>query len=200
MASAVASAVAGEAVQGVLFETADTPPADATPARARARPAWRSSRLPAYAGLALVLVACALLVVDKRSASSSSVPAANGVTAELQDAAALINKDPVAALVIYEQVLRSDPSQPVALSSGGWLYAEAGDEAKGLTMLAQAEKADPSYAPAHLYRALVLMEQGKQLSVAVKELKWYVAQVPAPPDMAGARQELAHAEALLAAK
>ncbi len=168
----------------------------------RVRPLYR--RIAPGAGVALILVAGALWLVDRstseRLPGSTISGGVSGIDEELEQASSLAASDPAGALAIYDAVLASDPDQPVALSAEGWIYAEAGYVARGEGFLQKAERADPSYDPPHLYRGLVLLEDQRQPAAAAKELKWYLAHGPDPTTTKEARTALAEAEAKAKAK
>jgi regulator of sirC expression with transglutaminase-like and TPR domain len=150
-------------------------------------------------GVTLVLLAGALWLLDRestpRAAGQTETGGVTGITNELVDAAALAPKDPLSALVIYQEVLRSDPQQPVALAAEGWIYAQGGYTAEGLSLLGRAEAADPSYPPPHLYRGLVLLERDHRPQAAATELAWYLSHHPAGSELEVARSALAQARA-----
>jgi cytochrome c-type biogenesis protein CcmH len=184
-------------VQERLFDVpgAEGSGAVATPKRP-ARPLRQ--RVTLVAGAALVLLAGALWLVDR--SSSTRLPGAtitggfSGVNADLQEASALTATDPTEALTLYDQVLSSDPDQPVALTSVGWIYAQAGIVSKSMTLLEQAEAADPGYDLPHLYRALVLLDDEDQVAAAGRELEWYLAHGPDPAMVKVAKEALADAK------
>ena len=164
------------------------------------RPARRlRQRVTMVAGAALVILAGALWLVDR--SSSARLPGAtitgglSGVNAELSEASALTAGDPTEALALYDDVLSGDPSQPVALTAEGWIYAQAGVVPKAMGLLAKAESADPGYDLPHLYRALVLLDDQGQLVAAARELDWYLAHGPDPSMVKVAREALAQAQA-----
>ena len=90
--------------------------------------------------------------------------------------------DDVTALKDFQTVLSSYPNQPEALTGAGWILAQTQQPSllqQGLTMLTSAEKADPSYAPAHLYRGVTLLSEDNYAG-AIPELRWYLAHSPDP--------------------
>jgi tetratricopeptide (TPR) repeat protein len=105
--------------------------------------------------------------------------------------------DGVSALKDYQKVLNSDPNQPEALTGEGWLLAQTQQPTlvqQGLTMLAAAEQAAPTYAPAHLYRGITLLSEGDYTG-AIPELQWYLAHNPDPQLAPRVRTALQQAQA-----
>lgn len=124
------------------------------------------------------------------------------VATDLQDAAAAAQKnDVVGALKDYEKVLKVLPKQAEALTGMGWLLAQTGQPSllkEGLAQLAAAERAQPSYAPAHLYRGISLLGEGDYAG-SVPELQWYLSHNPDPQLVPQVKKALTQAEAGVAA-
>jgi cytochrome c-type biogenesis protein CcmH len=190
-------------VQERLFDVTDgresrTGERDGEATRARSRRRLRQ-RVTLVAGAALVVLAGALWLVDR--SSTPRLPGAtitgglSGVNAQLQEASSLTASDPTEALTLYDDVLSGDPSQPVALTAEGWIYAQAGIVPKAMTLFQKAESADPGYDLPHLYRALVLLDDQGQVVAAARELDWYLAHGPDPTMAKVARAALAQAQA-----
>ena len=200
---------AGEAAgaqQQVLFELAPVGAHAGLPAprvssgsgtRKTAR-TW-SGRLSLVAGTALVLAAAALWLLDRsatpRLPGETITGGQDGTGAALQQASALATTDPAAALAVYDEVLASQPDQPEALTDEGWIYAQGGFVDQAMARLDKAEKVDPSYDAAHLYRALVLLDDEDRPGPAAAELKSYLGHGPATALVVAARAALAQAEA-----
>jgi cytochrome c-type biogenesis protein CcmH len=179
--------------QGTLFEL------EGGPCQASRKGAWpRARRLSLPAGVALVAIALVLLLVDRFSSpelpGGTITGSLSGLNTELAEAQAVASKAPVSALEIYQEILAAYPDQPIALAGEGWIYAEAGFAGRALTLLAEAEKADPSYGPAHLYRGLVLLDEAGKKRSAERELEWYLGHDPSPDLAKVARQALAKAK------
>jgi cytochrome c-type biogenesis protein CcmH len=103
----------------------------------------------------------------------------------------------VAAIKEYQKILQTDPNQVDALTAEGWLLVQTAQPSllqQGIQLLAAAEKADPSYAPAHLYRGLAFLGEA-DYSDAVPEFQWYLAHQPDPSITADVRQDLRQAQA-----
>jgi len=156
---------------------------------------WKRLSLPA--GICLVALAVALGLVDHFSSpelpGGTITGSVTGLNSELEEAQFLTAKDPAGALAVYQQILKTYPDQPIALTAEGWIFAEAGLGPEALSQLAKAERADPSYGLAHLYRGLVLLEEERKPRAAAAELKWYLAHDPAPTYVQVARRALARA-------
>ncbi len=170
------------------------------PSGARVRmPARRMpGRVSLAAGMALVLLAAVLWLVDRSAAprlpGDTITGGQNGTSAALQQASALATTDPAAALAVYDEVLATQPDQPEALTDEGWIYAEGGLVDQAMARLDKAEKVDPSYDAAHFYRALVLLDE-RRPGPAAAELKWYLGHGPASTLVAAAHAALEQAEA-----
>jgi thioredoxin-like negative regulator of GroEL len=127
---------------------------------------------------------------------------AESVARSLQQAEQAIGHgDDVTAMKDYHKVLQADPTQPEALTGAGWLLAQTQQPAlvrEGLTMLASAEQADATYAPAHLYRGVTLLSEDDYTG-AIPELQWYLGHNPDPQLAPRVRQALQQAQAKAAA-
>jgi cytochrome c-type biogenesis protein CcmH len=105
--------------------------------------------------------------------------------------------DAVAAIQEYQKILKTDPNQVDALTGEGWLLVQTAQPSllqQGIQLLATAEKADPGYAPAHLYRGLGFLGEA-DYSDTVPELQWYLGHQPDPSVVAQVRQDLQQAQA-----
>ena len=124
------------------------------------------------------------------------------VSAELLAANADESKgNVVAAVGEYQKVLNVDQTNVEALCGEGWLLAQTGQPAlldKGLAMLVSAEKVDPAYGPAHVYRGIALLGEGDYTD-AIPELEWYLGHQPEASLKAEVSQALAKAKAEQAA-
>ena len=65
---------------------------------------------------------------------------------------------------------------------------------QGLGLLQSAEQAQPTYAPAHIYRGLALLSEG-DYGDTIPELQWYLAHDPDPQLVAQVKKALAQAQA-----
>jgi hypothetical protein len=104
--------------------------------------------------------------------------------------------DDLTAVKDYQKILDSNPNQTEALAGEGWLLAQTQQPSllkQGLTMLQQAERADPTYAPAHVYRGISLLSEDDYTD-AIPELKWYLAHSPDPQLAPQVRAALQQAE------
>lgn len=152
-------------------------------------------------GASWAVVASSGTRLPGQSITGQALPA-EVVAAHLQAAASDAQKgDAFSALKEYESVLQAEPNQVDALTGMGWLLAQTGQPSllqKGLGQLSAAERADPSYALAHLYRGMALLGEG-DYGASVPELQWYLDHGPDPQLTANVRQALAKAQAGLAA-
>jgi cytochrome c-type biogenesis protein CcmH len=120
------------------------------------------------------------------------------IAQDMQTAQAYAAKgNAVAAIQEYQKILETDPNQVDALTGEGWLLVQTAEPSllqQGIQLLATAEKADPSYAPAHLYRGVAFLGEA-DYSAAIPELQWYLGHQPDPSIASQVRQELQAAEA-----
>jgi Tfp pilus assembly protein PilF len=201
----VVAAGAGDAGPTVEGSTGAAPPP--RPAAVSAGGPWRKRILVAV-GVAVVAAAGAWAVV---ASSATRLPGqevtgqATGsvaVAQSLQAAQQAVDRgDAVTALKDYQKVLNGDPNQPQALTGEGWLLAQTQQPAllqQGLQMLTAAERAAPTYAPAHVYRGIALLSEA-DYSGAIPELRWYLAHDPDPQLAPRVRAALQQAEASAAA-
>jgi tetratricopeptide (TPR) repeat protein len=84
----------------------------------------------------------------------------------------------VDALKVYDQILKKDPQQPVALAYRGWLVRLAGLKDQGLTYEDRAVAADPSYPDAHFFRGMMLWEDKDDPAGAVAEFRLFLSNRP----------------------
>jgi lipopolysaccharide biosynthesis regulator YciM len=109
--------------------------------------------------------------------------------------------DDLTAVKDYQKILDRDPNQTEALTGEGWLLAQTQQPSllqRGLTMLQHAEQADPTYAPAHVYRGISLLSEDNYTD-AISELQWYLAHSPDPQLAPQVRAALQQAQAAAAA-
>jgi tetratricopeptide (TPR) repeat protein len=88
--------------------------------------------------------------------------------------------DELTAVKDYQKILSAQPNQAEALTGEGWVLAETQQPAllqQGVTMLTAAERAAPTYAPAHVYRGVALLSEDDYAG-AIPELQWYLAHNP----------------------
>lgn len=144
--------------------------------RARARVRWRRRWWMAALGIAALVSACVLLVVDltgprlpgQDATGSITLNTAQTIERQLAQAKSLVSHDKATrALQLYGQVLAEDPRQPVALAEWGWLDWRAASRAKeqtvaaeGASALEESVKIDPQLFAAQYYLGVVLYDEG----------------------------------------
>jgi hypothetical protein len=192
-AAALAEPAARDAVADpAASAAADAPVAleanDGVPTTAMTPPRWRKRLLigvgvvVAAGGAAWAVAASSGTRLPGQEITGQAVGSQAEVQYLQQAQQAADRGDGVTAVQDYQKVLKSDPTQPEALTGEGWLLAQTQQPTllqQGLTMLASAEQAAPTYAPAHLYRGISLLSQGDYVG-AISELQWYLAHNPDP--------------------
>jgi len=139
---------------------------------------------------ALVVVAClavAGIAGVALAAAAGSRPAGSPLSGSLpqstSDQLARANEfmdagKAVDALKVYDQILKKDPKQPVALAYRGWLIRLAGLKDQGLAYEDRAVTADPSYPDAHFFRGMMLWEDKDDPAGAVAEFRLFLSNRP----------------------
>jgi hypothetical protein len=164
-----------------------------TTARRRLGP---GRRVGIVAASLLIVIGAVILVNHAVNPSLPGQPVTGTVTEskvkqiadELTEAAALNNNgEGVQALQLYEKVLTQDPGDPIALASSGWLewnYGSAGGSASSERAGRNAEKRAianaPSYWAGHLFLGLIILNQDRNASGAIKEFTKFLGD--RPPD------------------
>jgi tetratricopeptide (TPR) repeat protein len=163
------------------------------PARRRFGP-WR--RVGIVAASLLIVVGAVILVNHAVNPSLPGQPSSGSVTeskvkliaGELTEAALLNNNNEgVQALQLYQKVLTQDPGDPIALASSGWLewnYGTAGgslsSEAAGRKSEKEAIAKAPSYWAGHLFLGLIILNEDRNVSGAIKQFTKFLSE--SPPD------------------
>ncbi|MGA3353912.1 MAG: hypothetical protein ABSD85_12110 [Acidimicrobiales bacterium] len=163
----------------------------ASPPRALGLRRWlgnRRVRLAVGVAAACCFVAAAGLLAasiagvrlpGESATGSISLSSAQQEQATLERAAVLGSEGQAAeAVQLYNEVLRTDPNQPDALTYGGWLIRLAGLSSKNQLVLvkgdasvARAVKVAPSYPDAHALLGVILYEDFGRPTAAVTQFK-----------------------------
>jgi cytochrome c-type biogenesis protein CcmH len=199
---------AGAAPQGGEEETPDPARADGAPVaplRAPATPRRSWARIAVAATGVVFIAGGASWAVAASSGTRLPGEAITGKSLGPEEVAADLQRahhyearnDLTNAVKEYQKVLSSEPDQIEALTGEGWLLAGTGQPAllrQGLGLLQSAEKAQPGYAPAHIYRGLALLSEG-DYGESVPELQWYLAHDPDPQLVTQVKTALTRAQA-----
>lgn len=84
------------------------------------------------------------------------------------------------AVKLYDQILRDDARNPVALAQRGWLVSRAGLVEEGLASIEAAIAADPTYPDAHFFRGMVLWRDKGDPAGAAEEFRLVLENRPSP--------------------
>jgi tetratricopeptide (TPR) repeat protein len=95
------------------------------------------------------------------------------------------------AIKTYDALLKDDPGNPVALAQRGWLISRVDPSLidKGLAEIERAIAADPTYAEAHFFRGMILMQSKQDRAGAVAEFQLALDANP-PPDLVPVLQQV----------
>lgn len=156
---------------------------------------WSPLRLALVSGLLVAVVAGAVIGVVASSGQRGPNQSITGLTPpggdpRLDQARARIaKKDVLGAIKLYDAVLAGDPQQPEALTYRGWLLRLTSLQdptlsdlgAQGLRSIEAAEKADPNYPDAHVFRGIILLQDRHDPAGAVTEFRTFLSLDPANP-------------------
>jgi len=156
---------------------------------------WSPVRLALVAGLVAAVIAGAVVAVLVSSGQRGANQAISGLTPPGADPrldqarSRIAKKDVLGAIKLYDAVLAGDPQQPEALTYRGWLLrltslqdpnlADLGNQ--GLQSIEAAEKADPNYPDAHVFRGIILLQDRHDPGGAITEFRTFLSLDPANP-------------------
>jgi tetratricopeptide (TPR) repeat protein len=146
--------------------------------------AWRVVVGVVAVGTVAVLAGLAMSASsgERLAGEQVSGSVAEGNNSKIARAQQLVSEGEVLeAIQLYDEVLRDDPDHPVALAQRGWLVSRAGLLDEGLVYVDRAIAAEPRYAEARFFRALILREKG-DTGAAADELRAFLALNP-PPEL-----------------
>ena len=123
------------------------------------------------------------------SSGGITVSQAQQIEQQLAQAASLASaggtKNDQAALVIYNNVLSTDPANPAALAGAGWLMWNLGESSHlagyiedGRSEVARAVRVAPTYYQGHLFLGLILANQDHDNAAAVVQFDEFLADNP----------------------
>jgi tetratricopeptide (TPR) repeat protein len=173
---------------------------DAPPA-ATSRPGRGGRRgIAAVLAIAMLAVGAGALVARSAGERLPGEPSSGnidlGVEDRLAQAQVLVEQGKALdAIKLYDAILRDDPRQPAALAQRGWVLRGAGLVDEGLAYIERALAADPTYAEAHFFKAMILWRDKGDPTAAVEELRLFLAGTPSPDDAATVEELLRQAEA-----
>ncbi len=154
--------------------------------RARRRLGWGAAVCFSIAAALLVSAYAGLRLPGEGVSGSTTVSTAQQLQETLAQAAVLGSEGHVSEAVrLYDQVLATDPDQPVALAYGGWLVRLAGLArhdalvvAAGDGSIAKAVGVAPSYPDAHALEAVALFADRQDAGASVSQFRLALADHP----------------------
>ena len=172
-----------------------TPSSDADDAARPPMAMWR--KVGIGASCLLIAVGVTVPVVHyvqarqpgQASSGSITVSQAQQIEQQLGQAASLASaggaKNDQAALVLYNDVLSTDPSNPAALAGAGWLMWNLGTSSHvaaytedGRSEVTRAVRVSPTYYQGHLYLGLILANEDHNNAAAVVQFDEFLADDP----------------------
>ena len=181
-----------------LFSTA--------PAAVENRVSW-ARRVAVAVGIVVVAAGAGMAVARTAGERLPGQEVAGGITEtgpgeKLSRAAALAGQgDILEAIKLYDEVIKDDPENAVALAYRGWLVRLTGKSAKnqelidkGLGYIDRAIAADPSFPDAHFFRGEILLRDKNDPAGAIPEFRAFLDGGGDPGMAELVRSELAAAE------
>ena len=179
-------------------------------ADAAARPPMATWRKVGIVVSCLFIVAGVVILVvhyvqarqpGQASSGGITVSQAQQIEQQLSQAASLASaggtKDDQAALVLYNEVLSTDPSNPAALAGAGWLMWNlgtashvAGYTEDGRSEVARSVRVAPTYYQGHLYLGLILANEDHNNAAAVVQFDEFLADNPPANELPVVRPDL----------
>lgn len=163
---------------------------------ADSRPPRRESAVKTKRGtvIALVVLLCAGLagwaVANAAGERTATEQATGGLPEGSNDritkAQALAREGKILdAVKVYDDLLRDDPENPVALAQRGWLISQVDDSLvdSGLASIDRAIAVDPAYPDARFFRGMLLLQAKNEPKAAADEFQRALDAKP-PPDLA----------------
>lgn len=158
----------------------------ATPEAASRR--QRSTRAFAViAVVALVATGAGFALASSSGERVAQAPATGSIDASTTDRLAqarelLGQRKVLDAIKLYDQIIKTDPTNPEALAYRGWIVRLAGLPDDGLKYIERAIAADPAYPDAHFFKGMILWQDMHQPAAAVPEFQLFLASNP-PADL-----------------
>lgn len=139
--------------------------------RNRVRTAAIAVGVVAFAGLAGVMVAGALGARQAGDSASGGITVEKTTSQRANECSAKITTAPTEAFTCFEDILKEDPKNPVALTWSAWQLSLTSDQVEGAdrtrlqalaaVRLDSAVESDPSYSYARAFRAVVAYRNGR---------------------------------------
>jgi tetratricopeptide (TPR) repeat protein len=141
------------------------------------RPAW--VRMAAVGGIVAILAGTAGFAVARSSGERTAGESASGSLPQtnadkITKAQVLTSEGKILdAVKLYDAVLKDDPQNVEALAQRGWLISRVDGSLvdSGLSSIDRAIAIDPTYAEAHFFRGVILMQAKQEPGAAADEFQ-----------------------------
>jgi tetratricopeptide (TPR) repeat protein len=168
--------------------------ASSTLPRPKATPRGRA--VAAAAVLALVSAGAGYAVAtsagERLATDEASGNIVEGSTDRITKAQLLVSEGRILEAVrVYDDLLREDPENPVALAQRGWLLIRVGEPSlvdRGLASIDRAIALEPDFADAHFFRGMALLRAKGEPAMAIEAFEQGLATNPPPEVRAGLEQ------------
>ena len=162
----------------------------------RRKAAGRGRAVAAAAVLALVSAGAGYAVAtssgERLATDEASGDIVEGSTDRITKAQLLVSEGRILEAVrVYDDLLREDPENPVALAQRGWLLVQVGEPSlidSGLASIDRAIALEPDFADAYFFRGMTLLRAKDEPAMAIEAFEQGLATNPPPEVRAGLQQ------------
>jgi tetratricopeptide (TPR) repeat protein len=164
--------------------------------RPRRKVGGRGRAVAAAAVLALVSAGAGYAVAtssgERLATDEASGDIVEGSTDRITKAQLLVSEGRILEAVrVYDELLREDPENPVALAQRGWLLVQVGEPSlidSGLASIDRAIALEPDFADAYFFRGMTLLRAKQEPGMAIEAFEQGLATNPPPEVRAGLEQ------------
>lgn len=165
-------------------------------ARSRRNVGGRGRAVAAAAVLVLVSAGAGYAVAtssgERLATDEASGDIVEGSTDRITKAQLLVSEGRILEAVrVYDDLLREDPENPVALAQRGWLLVQVGEPSlidSGLASIDRAIALEPDFADAYFFRGMTLLRAKQEPAMAIETFERGLATNPPPEVRTGLEQ------------
>jgi len=182
-----------------VLREVQSPPTRARPSEGSSR-RRTSGRVRAMAIVTLIAMGAGLAgfavsttAGERTARAPASGTITEGSTDRIARAQSLVSAGKILdAVKVYDEVLRDDPDNPVALAQRGWLISRVDPSLidSGLSGIDRAIAVDPAYPDAYFFRGMILLQAKNEPALAAEAFQKALDAHPPPALVTGIRRLL----------